>query len=285
MLPESLQHTTSYFPECGNSFHKGKPHIREVKSSEFVETSSQQEVELIRTSAPINITVSVSAKEATVTPSVTASKVIDWEEVWPNISSSQLVVSGVGGDPSRQGRGREQDDHQCFTVLPLTRIKHASDFTDTFLIQGPEWYSTWLPVQRERPVFTHLSLLPFTDLGGTLNINILMDELLMNATQQLISVVGCVRKGRPPHTTNTATLVCDSPHTTLNITSHSHTTLQDLILVPFPEPDVWFLALQLVCYSRGSVFLPPQGVKEGVSGGNYLGQAGVSSSVHFSSVQ
>ncbi|XP_063843787.1 uncharacterized protein LOC135090714 isoform X1 [Scylla paramamosain] len=210
--------------ECGNAFRKTKPHIREVKSTQYTETSSQQEVELIRTSTPINITVSVS-------------------------SNSPHVLSHVPDDAGHHGEAQDKE-HQCFPVLPLTRIKHASDFTDTFLIQGPEWYSTWLSVQRNLPVFTHLTLLPFTDIGGTLNINILMDELLMNATHQLITVIGCVRKGRPPELKN-HTLLCEGDSLTLNISSASRSTIEDLILIPFPEPDIWFLALQLVCYYNG----------------------------------
>ena len=46
-------------------------------------------------------------------------------------------------------------------------------------LQGPEWYSTWLSVRSDEPVFTHLTLLPIADIGGTLHINIHMDEILM----------------------------------------------------------------------------------------------------------
>ncbi|MPD00150.1 Transmembrane protein 8B [Portunus trituberculatus] len=62
--------------------------------------------------------------------------------------------------------------------------------------------------------------------------------------------MGCVRKGRPPELRNHS-LVCDDDSLTLNITSASRSTIEDLILIPFPEPDIWFLALQLVCYYDG----------------------------------
>lgn len=198
--------------ECSNAFRKPKPHIREVKSTEYTEVASEQEVELIRTAVPINITLSVSAEEVTSSPPPVASKVHDWKEVWPNKSSNSLqALFHVPDESGRHEDTLDIEGHQCFPVLPLARIKYASDFTDTFLIQvkrvwcvgkvqmnlssgcvygrvlsscascfqGPEWYSTWLSVQRNLPVFTHLTLLPFTDIGGTLNINILMNERLM----------------------------------------------------------------------------------------------------------
>ena len=120
--------------ECGNAFWKAKSQIQEVKSSEYTETSSQQEVELIRTSTPINITVSVSTKEVTSSP---PSAVLDWEELWPNISSnSPQLLSHVPEDAGGcHGEAQDTGGHQCFPVLPLTHIKHASDFMDTLLIQ------------------------------------------------------------------------------------------------------------------------------------------------------
>ncbi|XP_042228879.1 transmembrane protein 8B-like isoform X2 [Homarus americanus] len=238
--------------ECGSAFKKLWPHIRDVKASEYTEVSSKQEMEFVGTATPINITVSVSTSEDYGNSQHESSKMLDWEEMWPNITNeSPLVLSHLPDEsPPILDADFAAVGHQCYPVLPLARIKHASDFTDTFLIQGPDWYSTWLSVQRDLPVFTYLTLLPFTDIGGTLSVNILLDELLMNATHQLITVTGCVRKGRPPDVKND-TLICGEPQLTLNVTSSSRATVEDFILIPFPEPDVWFLALQTICYHKG----------------------------------
>ncbi|XP_071520688.1 post-GPI attachment to proteins factor 6-like isoform X2 [Panulirus ornatus] len=244
---------TIHTKECGSAFRKLRPHIREVKASEYTEVSSKQDVEFVGTATPLNITVSVSTNEDLGQSAHESSKVLDWEEVWPNITNeSPLILSHIPEESPSSTLDADfaADGLQCYPVLPLARIKHASDFTDTFLIQGPEWYSTWLSVQRDLPVFMYLTLLPFTDIGGTLSINILMDELLMNATRQLITVMGCVRKGRPPEVENDI-IVCEEQQLTLNITSSSRATVEDFILIPFPEPDVWFLALQTICYYNG----------------------------------
>ncbi|XP_069945132.1 post-GPI attachment to proteins factor 6-like isoform X1 [Cherax quadricarinatus] len=237
--------------ECGSAFKKVRQHVRDVKKSEYTEVSSKQEMEFVGTATPINITVTVSASEDYSKSQHESSRVLDWEEVWPNITNeSPLILSHIPDDSSILDVDLSAESHRCYPVLPLARIKHASDFTDTFLIQGPEWYSTWLSVQRGLPVFTYLTLLPFTDIGGTLSVNILMDELLMNATRQLITIVGCVSKGRPPEVRN-GSLICEEQQLTLNITSSSRATVEDFILIPFPEPDIWFLALQSICYYNG----------------------------------
>lgn len=211
--------------ECG-SFTNPLPHIREARS-EFAELSSKQELKFDGTVSPLNITVSLASSD-----------------VWS--SSTSVSTPAPQGDPESNNK----TGFKCYPILPLARIRHATDFMDTFLIQGPEWYSTWLSVRGETPLFTHLTLLPFTDIGGTLNVNIHMDELLMNATSQLITILGCMSKGRPPEVKG-ETIACEDQQLMLNITSFSSKTVEDFILIPFPEPDIWFLALQTVCFYRG----------------------------------
>ncbi|KAK3885702.1 hypothetical protein Pcinc_010089 [Petrolisthes cinctipes] len=177
---------------------------------------------------------------------------VDWEELWPSSNETHGKPFVTSEEPWTIEPDFSSEGHHCYPILPLARIKHASDFTDTFLIQGRDWYITWLSVKRGPPLFTHLTLLPFTDIGGTLSITILLDELLMNATRQMISVLGCVRKGRAPDVVN-GSLVCEEDQLTLNVSSHSRNTVEDIILIPFPEPDTWYLALQLVCYQNGQV--------------------------------
>lgn len=124
--------------ECGSAFKKVKPHIREVKASEYAEVSSKQDVEVAGTSVPINITVSVSTSEDVGSSAYKSSKVLDWEEVWPNMTNeTPLILSHLPDEPksSHLEADFSAEGHQCYPVLPLARIKHASDFTDTFLIQ------------------------------------------------------------------------------------------------------------------------------------------------------
>ncbi|KAL1429250.1 hypothetical protein MTO96_016465 [Rhipicephalus appendiculatus] len=54
----------------------------------------------------------------------------------------------------------------CLPMIPLTRIKHAQDFLDSFLVQGPEWFSSWLGLTDAFPVVVGLQLEPFVDIGG-----------------------------------------------------------------------------------------------------------------------
>lgn len=48
-----------------------------------------------------------------------------------------------------------------------------------FFLQGREWYATWVALTDLYPVIVQLEILPFVDIGGTLNINIHLDELLV----------------------------------------------------------------------------------------------------------
>ncbi|ROT80497.1 transmembrane protein 8B isoform X2 [Penaeus vannamei] len=224
---ETMMDITIETKECGGTFSDSTPRIQEIKTSSFMEVSSKQDVRLDGTVSP-NITMSVS----------TSSTSAEQQELENTMS------------PRWDSDNVPDESHKCYPILQLARIKHPSDFTDTFLIQGPEWYSTWLSMRGDVPVFTHLTLLPFTDIGGTLSINLRMDEILMNATSQLITVVGCIRKARPPEVKDDL-LVCDDEQLTLNITSFSASTVTDFILIPFPEPDTWFLALQTICYYKG----------------------------------
>ncbi|XP_068218085.1 transmembrane protein 8B-like isoform X2 [Palaemon carinicauda] len=211
--------------EC-DTFTNPLPHLREARS-EFAELSSKQELKFVGTVPPVNITVSMAASD-----------------VWSSSTSVSPPISQENSESDNKA------GFKCYPILPLARIRHATDFMDTFLIQGPEWYSTWLSVRGEMPLFTHLTLLPFTDIGGTLNVNIHMDELLMNATSQLITILGCMRKGRPPEVKDEE-ILCEDQSLLLNITSFSSKTVEDFILIPFPEPDIWYLALQTICFYRG----------------------------------
>lgn len=65
---------------------------------------------------------------------------VDWEELWPsgNVThGNPFVTARVSPEeePWSSDPDFSSEGHQCYPILPLARIKHASDFTDTFLIQ------------------------------------------------------------------------------------------------------------------------------------------------------
>lgn len=65
---------------------------------------------------------------------------VDWEELWPSSNvthGNPFVTARVAPEeePWTTDPDFSSEGHQCYPILPLARIKHASDFTDTFLIQ------------------------------------------------------------------------------------------------------------------------------------------------------
>lgn len=65
---------------------------------------------------------------------------VDWDELWPsnNVThGNPFVTTRVSPEeePWASDPDFSSEGHQCYPILPLARIKHASDFTDTFLIQ------------------------------------------------------------------------------------------------------------------------------------------------------
>lgn len=115
--------------ECGGALKDANPHIRAVQTSRFMELSSKQEVQLAETVPPTNITVSVSTSQNWVTQSQDSPSDEDWKPMPRNLTD----------DASKRQRldsnNLLDEAQKCFPILPLARIKHPSDFTDTFLIQ------------------------------------------------------------------------------------------------------------------------------------------------------
>ncbi|GFG39492.1 hypothetical protein Cfor_00487 [Coptotermes formosanus] len=183
----------------------------------------------------------------------------DWAStiVFANSSKVHDLGSLTGTNIPRSTPEDEEDadaiNDPCLPTFQLARIKHAQDFADTFLLQGREWYATWVALTDVYPVVVQLQILPFVDIGGTLNINIHLDELLINATCQRVTVTACIRKGRVP-SRDGGNIVCP-PELMLNISSESLATVDATKLVPYPEPDMWFIAFQAKCIYNNSVEL------------------------------
>jgi hypothetical protein len=77
----------------------------------------------------------------------------------------------------------------------------------------------------------------------------LMPVIFQNAGSQYLTVTACIRKGRVPSRIS-GNIECP-PELMLNVSSESLATLDATKLVPYPEPDMWFIAFQAKCiYNR-----------------------------------
>lgn len=72
-----------------------------------------------------------------------------------------------------------------------------------------------------------------------------------------MSVIACVRKGRPPDTfcclSDNVTDCCESGLLLHISNSNNISKLDDNILIPYPEPDVWFVSFTTTCTYEGLV--------------------------------
>ncbi|KAK8763825.1 hypothetical protein V5799_033568 [Amblyomma americanum] len=140
----------------------------------------------------------------------------------------------------------------CLPMIPLTRIKHAQDFLDSFLVQGPEWFSSWLGLTDAFPVMVGLQLEPFVDIGGTLQTKIHLDSMVKNLTSQVVVVNICIHHGSPPPFLS-GRIQCP-PELTLAVATND--TLVAIKYFPFPEPGAWFLSFTASCFNGSSSSVP-----------------------------
>ncbi|XP_071439145.1 post-GPI attachment to proteins factor 6 [Hetaerina americana] len=146
----------------------------------------------------------------------------------------------------------------CPTVFHLSRIKHSEDFYVTFLLQGDGWSTNWIALSDLYATYAQLEILPFMDIGGTLSVSISLDDQLLNTTKQLIVVTACIKQGAIPQVINSS-IMC-SFKLKMIVTSNNTSTIGATKLIPFPEPDIWFIAFQLNCFINGSTV--PCGLKD-----------------------
>ncbi|XP_064477187.1 post-GPI attachment to proteins factor 6-like [Ornithodoros turicata] len=140
----------------------------------------------------------------------------------------------------------------CLPVIPLTRIKHAQDFLDSFLVQGPEWFSSWLGLTDLFPVLVKLNLEPFVDIGGTLQTKIHLDSLAKNLTSQVVVVNICVHHARPPPFI-LGQVQCPAD---LSLTLSTNGSWMEAKYFPYPEPGTWFLSFTVSCYNHSGAPSP-----------------------------
>jgi len=145
---------------------------------------------------------------------------------------------------------KEEEDevHKCRSLFDFTRVDNVEEFSTNFFLQGKSWYTKWVTVTNRFPIMTRFETLDFSDLGGTVNIALGMDPL--ETGDQVVEIYGCLEKGREPAVDYADKLEC-SEDSKLRITSDEqpHSTLK---LVPFPEPAMWYLGLQVRCLDPDS---------------------------------
>ncbi|XP_065306941.1 post-GPI attachment to proteins factor 6 isoform X1 [Dermacentor albipictus] len=140
----------------------------------------------------------------------------------------------------------------CLPMIPLTRIKHAQDFLDSFLVQGPEWFSSWLGLTDAFPVVVGLQLEPFVDIGGTLQTKIHLDSMVKNLTSQVVIVNICIHHNSPPPYLS-GRIQCPPG---LALTVATNDSLVAIKYFPFPEPGTWFLSFTAACFNGSSSWAP-----------------------------
>ena len=138
---------------------------------------------------------------------------------------------------------KENISHTCRSMFDFTRVDNVEEFSTNFFLQGKSWYTKWVTVTNRFPIMTRFETFDFTDLGGTINIALGMDSL--DTKGQTVEIYGCLEKGREPVVGEGERLGCEDD-SMLRIASDEppHSTLK---LVPFPEPAVWYLGLQVRC--------------------------------------
>lgn len=133
----------------------------------------------------------------------------------------------------------------CYSTFDFTRIENVAEFNVNYLLQGRSWYTKWLTVLEASPLMTRFETLDFLDLGGFVNINLVIDDRKKNRYMYQ-SIVACLSKDRQPDM-NT----CHG-ESLIEVSDRDNTTKNALKVIPYPEPGKWYLGFQLRCIERKS---------------------------------
>ena len=137
---------------------------------------------------------------------------------------------------------KKSDKSVCRSTFDFTRVDNVEEFSTNYFLQGKSWYTKWMTVTNLFPIMTHFETLDYSDLGGTINIAMGMDKF--DSQNQSVEVYACLQKGGQPKVMNNS-LTCDeSSMTRIAPDEPQHTAL---MLVPYPEPGMWYLGLQIRC--------------------------------------
>ncbi|KAK2589019.1 hypothetical protein KPH14_001862 [Odynerus spinipes] len=137
-------------------------------------------------------------------------------------------------------------EDKCFPRYKLVRVKHSEVFSGTYLLQGREWLTPWLVLMDSYPIIVQFDILPLVDIGGTLDIKIHL-EMYKSLAKQLVIVEICVQKGHVPNILDNK-MVCEDERLSMNLSSSDKH--DESILIPYPQPDTWYIFLQATCYIK-----------------------------------
>ncbi|XP_076346292.1 post-GPI attachment to proteins factor 6-like isoform X3 [Tachypleus tridentatus] len=163
----------------------------------------------------------------------------------PQLSSSlslQRVVKPVTPIPVFSLRNTS-----CWRNVPLVRHTMAEIFAfryEPLSLVNSSFTSSSLHISTEETTLFKFNIYPIQDIGGTLEIKIVLPSTI-NITRNNITLAACVEYARRPRLSANGN--CGSEiHNNVNTSSEDHRVLT--MLIPYPEPGPWYLALTPRCY-------------------------------------
>jgi hypothetical protein len=153
----------------------------------------------------------------------------------------------------------------CVSKFDFTRVEGVRPFNVIYMVQGRSWYTKWLTVLEQFPVFTRFETADFIDLGGSLNVRVTLDTSLFRTSPgeeggyYYQVVTGCISKDRQPRVLQVnGVMVCDNHAATLKVANLDNVIgTEALKVIPFPEPGRWHLGFQLSCRNASAGKLMP----------------------------
>ncbi|XP_014213234.1 post-GPI attachment to proteins factor 6-like [Copidosoma floridanum] len=179
-------------------------------------------------------------KEKTLTRNSSNSSVKQ-SQIWNNRT--------ISGSYKRTQSTNIDDDFtdSCITRHQLVRVKYSQLFSGDYLFWGRDWLTSWLTLNDKNPVVVQFHVLPLVDIGGTLDINVELDVDEVQIKQQ-INVTVCISRGRLPKLKD-GHMSCIDNHMTMKVSSSGPNSTN--IMIPYPQPDVYYIAFTSTCYVNG----------------------------------
>lgn len=138
----------------------------------------------------------------------------------------------------------------CARRFQLIRVKQLQTFSGVYLLQGRDYLTPWLMVNKNQLTIVQFDVLPLVDVGGSLDISIHLevgksDEIFMK--NEVILIV-CVRRGRVPDRVD-GVMICGEENMMMNLSTRGK--FDGNLLIPYPQPDTWHVGMQARCFSNG----------------------------------
>lgn len=148
--------------------------------------------------------------------------------------------------PKKEKNEKRETDDQCIPRYQLVRVKHAETFSTVYLLQGKEWLSSRLILTDLIPIMTQFDILPLIDIGGTLDINVLLEVRKLSSTQSVL-VTMCIQRDRIPKMEDRHSC----PNGTLAMNLSTLNKRNTSLLIAYPQPGTWYIIILATCYSYG----------------------------------